>query len=519
MDSDLPQIANLFLSGVRDRAQANAGGAMPRPSRTPPGGTPPAAGRSAPHGNLRVAGDEQPSSAPVNPRSSAPVGTLRKFVHVGVLVPGLAARLAGALASRSVLLEVGDSAATLSLVDPELPSDAADAEHGTAREMADALGELSSDVPTAVVSTPAPSAALLGSAQTWVVTVGDGEPEMIRAYQSLKTLANSELRELILAADGPGARPTLDRLVSVMGRFLSWQPDRTLVLSASPAHAHPVLTCADVPPCMKLAEDLGTTPLDTALDTPHDLPATALETAVREDPVPSRIPNATLGESGVPAAPAQIQPASQPTPLPATPPTAQTTFASATASAMQPPAQQSAPLQHPAPAATAMPPQAAAQIPPFVPAPVMRLTPQDDAPDEALPEIIELDGSGSDAIVDAILAGNRSLRATDIPTPTDVSCRVAVSPEGRLTLITCPAPDDLASLGTLLTWATDNLALISRATLGTTIDIALPPHLHLYTTSKTAVGLATLVASPAVKVHTYQPVRWGPRKGLLLDAA
>jgi hypothetical protein len=141
----------------------------------------------------------------------------------------------------------------------------------------------------------------------------------------------------------------------------------------------------------------------------------------------------------------------------------------------------------------------------------MRLTPQDDAPDEALPEIIELDGSGSDAIVDAILAGNRSLRATDIPTPTDVSCRVAVSPEGRLTLITCPAPDDLASLGTLLTWATDNLALISRATLGTTIDIALPPHLHLYTTSKTAVGLATLVASPAVKVHTYQPV--------LLDAA
>jgi hypothetical protein len=133
----------------------------------------------------------------------------------------------------------------------------------------------------------------------------------------------------------------------------------------------------------------------------------------------------------------------------------------------------------------------------------MRLTPQDDAPDEALPEIIELDGSGSDAIVDAILAGNRSLRATDIPTPTDVSCRVAVSPEGRLTL----------------TWATDNLALISRATLGTTIDIALPPHLHLYTTSKTAVGLATLVASPAVKVHTYQPVRWGPRKGLLLDAA
>jgi hypothetical protein len=152
-------------------------------------------------------------------------------------------------------------------------------------------------------------------------------------------------------------------------------------------------------------------------------------------------------------------------------------------------------------------------------APVMRMAPAEETPEEELPEVIELDGTGSEAIIDAILVGHRGLRPTDIPTPGRVPCRVAVGPEGRLVLLCCPAAEEVEHVGTLLSWAADNLLLIARATLGATVDVSLAPRLHLYVAGKTAAGLARLVDAASITVHTYQPVRWGGRRGLLLDAA
>lgn len=445
MESDLPQIANLFLSEVRDRVQSDASAALPRPTRTPPGGA-------------------APRPEPV------PEPALRKLLHAGSPAPGLSARIIAALAPRGVALELGADGARLSLVDHELPADAADPESGSARELADALGELTSDVPLLLVGAAQPSALLLASSSAWIVTVGDGEPEMIRAYQALKTLAAAERRELILAADGPDAQPTLDRLVGVMGRFLSWQPDRTVRLSAEPAHAHPILTCPDVAACAELAETIGAD--------------------AREAVASPRLPSEPARQTEFPGAPAQAEDVSPVVP-------------EKTPEAPQLPPRETI--------GAAAPRQ-----------PVMRLAAADDVAaeeDDATPRIYDLDGTGPHAVVDAVLAGQPSLRPTDVPTPTAIACRVAVNADGRLTLLAAPAPEDLGAAGQLLAWATDNLQLIARSLLGITVDISLAPHLHLYLPTRTATPLARLLNPATTTAHTYLPVRWGQRRGLLLDAA
>lgn len=175
-------------------------------------------------------------------------------------------------------------------------------------------------------------------------------------------------------------------------------------------------------------------------------------------------------------------------------------------------------------------PAVAATREPPAPAPVMELQgrtaePPRRAPDPAIPEIIDLP-AGADtaaAIVSATLRGVGEMIECPLKPPMLADASLAVTRDRRIVLVAVARQglSDLRAIGEAYRWMSENRALITMAMPQFSIDAHQLPHLRLLVdrADLSAATLQPLLASSNVTVHTYRKLRWGPRTGLLLEAA
>jgi hypothetical protein len=101
--------------------------------------------------------------------------------------------------------------------------------------------------------------------------------------------------------------------------------------------------------------------------------------------------------------------------------------------------------------------------------------------------------------------------------------RLAVSREKRLILVAVARSGlaDLKMIGLAYRWVVENRGLLAMALPQFALDAHQLPHLRLLVdqADTDAEVLQSVMAADTVKVQTYRRVRWGERKGLLLEAA
>jgi hypothetical protein len=140
-------------------------------------------------------------------------------------------------------------------------------------------------------------------------------------------------------------------------------------------------------------------------------------------------------------------------------------------------------------------------------------------------EVIDLP-SGTDtsaAIVAATLRGAGETIELPVKPPMLADASLAVTRDRRLVLVAVARQGlaDLRMVGEAYRWMSENRALIAMAVPQLSIDAHQLPHLRLLVdrADLSAATLQPLLASCNVTVHTYRKLRWGPRTGLLLEAA
>jgi hypothetical protein len=145
--------------------------------------------------------------------------------------------------------------------------------------------------------------------------------------------------------------------------------------------------------------------------------------------------------------------------------------------------------------------------------------------DPAVPEIIDLP-AGADtaaAIVSATLRGASEMIECPLKPPMLADASLAVTRDRRLVLVSVARQglSDLRLIGEAYRWMSENRALIAMAMPQLSIDAHQLPHLRLLVdrADLPAATLQPLLASSNVTVHTYRKLRWGPKTGLLLEAA
>jgi len=141
-------------------------------------------------------------------------------------------------------------------------------------------------------------------------------------------------------------------------------------------------------------------------------------------------------------------------------------------------------------------------------------------------EVIELPvGDGTD---DALLAAVMKHSMSDVVecpvrAPMCPQARLAVSRDRRLVLIAAAkgALSELQAIGQAYRWLTENRALLGMALPQFALDAHQLPHLRLLVdhAETSADVLHSMFAADTVQVQTYRRVRWGQRRGLLLEAA
>jgi hypothetical protein len=145
---------------------------------------------------------------------------------------------------------------------------------------------------------------------------------------------------------------------------------------------------------------------------------------------------------------------------------------------------------------------------------------------DSMAEVIDLPelGAGGDAILSAVLhRGNGELAECPLRPPMCSEARIAVSRERRLVLlgVTRQGLGDLRAIGQAYRWISENRALIAMALPQFAVDAHQMPQLRLLVDQAdlSAQVLQPMLESSNVRVQTYRKLRWGPKTGLLLEAA
>jgi hypothetical protein len=141
-------------------------------------------------------------------------------------------------------------------------------------------------------------------------------------------------------------------------------------------------------------------------------------------------------------------------------------------------------------------------------------------------DVIELcgeDGAES-SIVEAVLRHCASeLVECPIAPPMCPRARLAVGRDRRVVLLAVAREGlgDLSSIGQAYRWLQENHALIGMAVPQLAIDTHQAPHLSLLIDQhdSAAETLQPMLRSGSVTVQTYRKLRWGGKRGLLLQAA
>ena len=144
----------------------------------------------------------------------------------------------------------------------------------------------------------------------------------------------------------------------------------------------------------------------------------------------------------------------------------------------------------------------------------------------SLSEVIDLpqsDTSDSALIPILIQHWNGEVIETPLRPPMCPDARLAVSRDRRLVLIATAgtALADLKTISQAYRWVIDNRALLTMALPQFSLDAHQLPHLRLLVDQADLNPdiFKSLLSADTVTVHTYRRVKWGPRTGLLLDAA
>lgn len=537
--SEIASIAELFLSGIRERAQSRgvteSGFERKRPVRIPPGGAKLPAGGGIPSegrdiasveevvhisddqitsveagraagvgfdtaGELGVVNEDVPPESGDESRwesvressrvetvvselsqelERTPVGYLVVAPHVegrgghrGRVVAAIAAAYAGS-DGRAGVMRVDAGLAILSLVDAGLPADeGASSRVERIEEIKDAAGELSMEVGAWVVcpgevTCPA-SAEVVRLAGRWVVPVeadserGDG---MVDAYRTIKTLAQGPRSPLTLAAVGREAMAAVEKLRAVMRRFLSWDADDVLCAERV-TQAESVL--------MTWSDESGSTPWREMV-----VRMVAGETDLSET-VDARTPLAEPEDrKSAPVASCladEVEPMTIPVAVETKPRS----------------------MEHPTLRAGLM---AASQTGGDL-------------------EVVDYIGTGDLGVLDSVLASEPELSLCDIAPPGTLVARMVATEAGRLELLVAltGGTSELAEVGRVLAWMKEHAHLLSRACGSAKIDPCLEPVARLYTSTRSAEHMTMLLGANA-KVHTYRTLKWGEKRGLLVDAA
>ncbi len=146
---------------------------------------------------------------------------------------------------------------------------------------------------------------------------------------------------------------------------------------------------------------------------------------------------------------------------------------------------------------------------------------------EDLPEVIDLQGDGTPAsILNAVIRqGGADGQWVQCPIhpPMCPQAALAVGRDRRLILLAITGRGllELRSIGLALRWMNENRELIRMALPQLSLDAAATPHVRLFVdhVDLTADVLQPLLQSSTVTVHAYRKLKWGPKTGLLLEAA
>lgn len=522
-ETEISGIADLFLSEVREKAR----GDRVRPVRTPPGRIAPmevVPAEVVPTEVVEVAPVAVIADAPVEPSGAVSEAVVQERIDRPawlLLSPhlsdeqrsGLSGRVARAIVGgrdRAGVLVVRIGGVSLELLDPELPGDANAGEPGSLREIELATGELSAEVKAWVVDLgPADGAAAGealvagGTGLTWVVPVLGGDDDMVGVYRTLKALAGMETRgRLVLACAGHDAIAWANRLRAVMRKFLQWDAADALVLAdddAAVAVTHPLMTWeageTEDPESWRdlVGRLMGVTAVAGVIDAEPEQPSMAmggLSEPAADWGNSDQISGSREDSSGATQETITLAVERKAEPVVMAPPVVEAASAQA--------------------------------------APHMTLHRDTDhdthtaADDDGSAEVYDLQGTGDLAVLDAVVRGSGDeLRPCGVNAPGTLASRLVAEPSGRIVLLAAVGGTvaELAEVGRVVGWLRENAALLARACPEAEIDPALEPAARLYVTGDRARNLSTLLSGTATTVHTYLPLRWGERRGVVLRAA
>jgi hypothetical protein len=145
----------------------------------------------------------------------------------------------------------------------------------------------------------------------------------------------------------------------------------------------------------------------------------------------------------------------------------------------------------------------------------------------AMAQVIDLPGQdGDESVLEAIVgqgSADGQWLTCPIRPPMCPRAVVAVGRDQRLLLLAAPGPglSELRSIGSALRWMAENRQLIRMALPQLSIDAAATPALRLVVdhADLSAELLQPLLQSETVTVVAYRKIKWGPKIGLLLEAA
>lgn len=506
----LSDISHLFLSSVRDR---QTGGAA-RPQRTPPNRE----NRTEPPVDLTpeefahvIGADEAeiPGATKSNhheqesPDRLPPISAVIAQHLNGSQrdrVREYAAHLCKS-GERVGLIELDASEFRVScfeLGSTETPTESAVCDALDGRRMSETLDEMSWDVDRWLLNVPNPrlneARAILRSIDNWTVLATCDHDGVVACYRSLKGLADVHSSDpsdhagaptlslaLLDAPDEMAAIRVFRKLSGVCQQFLHWPLEsEPLVLAAGSVAEHQVLTCRATRDKAQLAS--------------------APQWQVTSDFVMKCHQNTSS--------------VSFTRPLPPTPVAAKQPEIRGTVPLI-PPDQQTA---RPAPKVMQSP---AIQVSPMIAEPTI----EPQASDLSTNEVIDLP-AGADAagaIVAATMRGATDVIECPVKPPMLADASLAVTRDRRLVLFAVAKQglSDLRGIGEAWRWMNENRVLIAMAMPQLQIDPHQMPHLRLLVdrADLSATTLQPLLQTGHVTVQSYRKLRWGPKTGLLLEAA
>lgn len=487
----LSEISHLFLSGVRDMHQGNA----PRPTRIPPPKQNVSIDMTPEEYAAAMRGESATSSPTPAAKEPSKIGPVSVVIasHLGDKLhdqaKAYARHLAATHSQRVGIIELDASLFRLYTVEKSLGSSAGDAPsepaNFEAHQLADALNEMNWDIDRWLVLVPNPrlpeARALLRQCGHWVLLCTGDHDGMVTAYRGLKGLNEGHRPRLSLAvleADKSEAERIHNKLSGVCAQFLNWPvADYTCVTAVANVEAHAVLA-------WRPAYDKAAVAAGHQWKVAGDFLKRAKSDVIDDTPALSE-------EEAEFVAADDIDPATAHTPE----------VSSTSQSEIRNPQ-----LDPPAVLHTITPAAA--------PAPVI----------DAAPEVIDLPDGDHAGIVPAVLQhGAGQLIECPVRPPMCPEARLAVTRDRRIVLLAVAREGlaDLRSIGQAYRWLIENRPLISMAVPQLAIDPHQHPSLRLIVnhTDLSADVLQPMLQSSVVTVQSYRTLRWGPKTGLLLEAA